>query len=506
MARTKESDCCSTLQTALLCIIFPPIIFAVYFIFVAFWLVFTITGIGPVVQVLLNGKDRECTNLDHLIENNADLMRITVPANVHSCSKGKSYTIVARFTEPPLSAETKRNAHPVCIPNGLGATMVTISILHEELVGRGFTVLSFDRMGVGFSDENASGESPSAEDVVKEMHFVMQAVAPTARWILIGPSMGSIVGQCYVAEHPEAVVGFLNMDGFPYPFAQFRSRFEMAAKLYKIYPWIVWTGILRPFIALAFRNPKLRWVVSRAFDMDIVTAQLNDARFFSNIGLEMVTMMNCADFASSAWGLYGIGRVVRAAVEGGRGASTAATEARELLAVLAGAAPDESIEVDAMTPGKERRIPTDFVSESEVQVEWCSAEQVQEALKKLIAFQSQNSYPGAAVAESNELHKGLIDGAVADGNGGNLPNIWKQIIVRVMSGRSHDFGSAVANSFYTDDMKDYAAIEHALHALLAKDGSRIVYPHLSHMQMFAQCEEIVKFTIEIADALGAEEA
>jgi pimeloyl-ACP methyl ester carboxylesterase len=510
MARQTETPCCISLLNAVLILIFAPIFLALYLVFIAFWLVFTLTGIGPVLQILFNNKDCACTNLDHLIEKNGDIMRITVPGDVHSCSQGKPYTLVARFTEPAPTAEVKRGAHPVCIPNGLGATMVTISILHEELVRRGFTVLSFDRLGVGFSDANTSCQSPTAEDVVKEMHFVMQTVltasnAAATRWVLIGPSMGSIVGQCYAAEHPDSVAGFLNMDGLPYPFVQFRSRFEMAAKLYKIYPYIIWTGILRPFIALAFRNPKLRWVVSGAFNMDVVTAQLNDARFFSNIGLEMITMMHCAAFAAAAWGPLSIVPVIEAK-EGGAGAVPA--EAGELLSVLAGAPPDESIEVDEMTPGKERRLPTDFVSQSEVAEEWRDASAVQEAVQKVRTYESSQGQSGAAVAatETNELHKGLIEGSSVGGSSGRLAQIWKQLVVRVMSGRSHDYGNPIANSFYTDSMKDYAAIEHAMHALLAKNGSRTVYPHLSHMQMFSQCQEIVKYTIEIADALANEKA
>lgn len=532
MARKKEISGCkkllTTLITILLVLILGPIGLVFYFVFIVCWLVFTLTGIGPVLHALCDRKDREVTNLDHLIEKNSDLMRIPVPGHVHSCSKGKPYTVVARFTEPRLASSSesvssevlKRNRYPVCIPNGLGATMVTISILHEELVRRGFTVLSFDRMGVGFSDPNTSGTSPSAEDVVKEMHFIMKAVAPTAQWMIIGPSMGSIVGQCYAAEHPEDVVGFLNMDGLPYPFVHFKSRFEMAAQLYKIYPYIIWTGILRPFIALAFRNPKLRWVVSSAFNMDVVTAQINDARFFSNIGLEMITMMDCAGFASNAWGSMGILPVIKAAEgegkeSGGGGTSTegditAALQAKELLMVLAGAPPDESIEVDAMTVGKEQRLPTEFISESEVAEDWRDVEAVKDAMQKIQTYGDAAEKENVAAArvgstETNELHKELLEGGtLISPTTGKLPDIWKQLVVRVMSGRSHDYGNALANSFYTDEMKDYAAIEHAMHALLAKNGSRTVYPHLSHMHMFAQRDEIVRYAIEINDSLVTE--
>lgn len=125
-----------------------------------------------------------------------------------------------RFTTPNESSGVKQR-YPICIPNGLGATLVTISVLHEALVDRGYTVLSYDRLGVGFSDPNPTSKPPTAADVVAEMRHAMLSVLPAdTEWVLIGPSMGSIVGQCFVASYPQAVVGFLNMDGLPYPFSK----------------------------------------------------------------------------------------------------------------------------------------------------------------------------------------------------------------------------------------------------------------------------------------------
>jgi hypothetical protein len=49
-----------------------------------------------------------------------------------------------------------------------------------------------------------------------------------------------------------------------------------------------------------------------------------------------------------------------------------------------------------------------------------------------------------------------------------------------MSARSHDFGHPMINSFYTPEMRNLAAAEHAVHALLAADGARLVYPRISH--------------------------
>ena len=131
---------------------------------------------------------------------------------------GDSYSVAVRFTIPNHPNPKK---YPICIPNGLGATMVTISILHEKLVNEGYSVLSYDRLGVGFSDKNETNIIPTAEDVIDEMNYIMNSLLPNeSQWILIGPSMGSIVAQCYMAIYPEKVKGFVNVDGLPYPFSK----------------------------------------------------------------------------------------------------------------------------------------------------------------------------------------------------------------------------------------------------------------------------------------------
>eukprot|EP01031_Cornospumella_fuschlensis_P012085 gene12085-14777_t len=174
--------------------------------------------------------------------------------------------------------------------------------MQERLVELGFTVLSFDRFGVGFSDANTSGQAPTAVDVIREMDYVMSHFQPShTKWILLGPSMGSIVAQCYIANYPDKVVGFLNMDGLPYPFIKFHNSFMWAAFIYRVYASIIWTGILRPFIGMALRsNDKM--FKCKKFPLDIAIAQMNQARFFANVGIEMWTMMDCCEMAEIAWG------------------------------------------------------------------------------------------------------------------------------------------------------------------------------------------------------------
>lgn len=101
-----------------------------------------------------------------------------------------------------------------------------------------------------------------------------------------------------------------------------------------------------------------------------------------------------------------------------------------------------------------------------------------------------------------------------------LGEIWSKLVVRVMSARNHDFGNAVANSFYSQSvsqppaktalplltvrcvqMRDYAAAEHAKHTLLARNGARTIYPKLTHAVIFSKTDDIVRNIQEIAFAL-----
>lgn len=50
-------------------------------------------------------------------------------------------------------------------------------------------------------------------------------------------------------------------------------------------------------------------------------------------------------------------------------------------------------------------------------------------------------------------------------------------------------------------MKSLAAAEHAVHALLAFDGKRSVYPKIAHTAMFSKTEDIVRNIQEIAMVL-----
>ena len=145
-----------------------PIGLVGFVVFETVLLTFTLTGIGPLIQYCCNRRDAFTLDRDKIVGGSTDMQIITIPGSLHGSTRGRPYQLTLRFTKPSGGEPSKYP--PICIPNGLGATLVTISILHEKLVKAGFAVLSFDRLGVGFTDDNPSRRPPSVQDVVREVN------------------------------------------------------------------------------------------------------------------------------------------------------------------------------------------------------------------------------------------------------------------------------------------------------------------------------------------------
>ena len=257
-----------------------PLYLGVLFAFLGVWFALTITLIGPGLHWVLNRQDAALLG---------SCVEPALEATVQLVDVGGT-KLAVRWS--PVKGTT---LPPVCIPNGLGATLVTISRLHEVLVSLGFSTLSYDRAGVGMSGpRTGKGNHAGAEEVVADMAAVLNHVSNSeTKWILVGPSMGSIVAQAFIAAHPTRVCGFVNMDGFPFPFAAKRNRFEWSAVVYRAYAAIVWTGALRPFLFAA--RGHFKPFASKAFSTEVVRAQMNQRVFFSSLAAEMLTMMDLAD-------------------------------------------------------------------------------------------------------------------------------------------------------------------------------------------------------------------
>jgi pimeloyl-ACP methyl ester carboxylesterase len=55
--------------------------------------------------------------------------------------------------------------------------------MYDTLSREGYTILMFDRYGVGFSDQNILQIPPTVNDFVDEMELIMSSVLPIhTRW------------------------------------------------------------------------------------------------------------------------------------------------------------------------------------------------------------------------------------------------------------------------------------------------------------------------------------
>lgn len=122
---------------------------------------------------------------------------------------------------------------------------------------------------------------------------------------------------------------------------------------------------------------------------------------------------------------------------------------------LVRAPPDESIEftkptgisssastclASTVTSSGEQRTLTTARSPSEAGDCWSSADEVRQALAHL------------RTSAATEVSTHEINGVNCGKNGSTLADIWSGLVVRVMSARSHDFGNALANSFYNQEV------------------------------------------------------
>jgi pimeloyl-ACP methyl ester carboxylesterase len=451
-----------------------PIYIAFLFVFLGLWLSLTVSGIGPLLQWLRTRVDRRI--LATVVDDGSaaaaggkprPVFLLQVPANPLSPSPSTTTRgLAVRWTPNPTSP-----LPPVAIPNGLGATLISISTLHERLAALGFPVLTYDRAGVGLSDPLPDGVHHfDAAATVADMHALLTDathIGPTlspsqkaSGWILVGPSMGSIVAQAYMAVHPTAVCGFLNLDGFPFPFAHERPLFSKAALVYRVYAAIIWTGALRPFLFGASATAFFRRIVSATFPAPVVLAQMNQRNFYLSLAAEMITMMDCADAARAAWGPgYDLQLLDSATLR-------PLTNARP---ALNGDQPDGAA-AKGFVP-----LPR---SKWEHGDDWAAEEETSAVLARL-----------AKVA------------AAAPGGPAPLPALFaSRLVVRAMSGRNYNFPGG--KHFYKDRMKDWAAAEHTLHARLARDGRRTAFPSRHHGNIFfGTIEYAAQLVQEIAEGV-----
>ena len=474
---------CASLRAVLISVMFFP--FKVVFGLLGFvlFLVFTITGIGPLIECCKASRDRQLLDRNKVLQDHPEMFLLTIPAKINKASNDKPYKVMVRLTK-----STQSTALPaIVMPGGLAANLTAMARLQDELTRNGFTVLAFDRLGVGYSDPNEANLSPSARDVAFELDYVMRhcGVDEKQSWIQIGGSMGSNVAAAFVCLFPGRLVGFLNLDGLPPGFVQVNPEkfLRDGPKVVQVSS-ILCTGIMRFFMSVIMGKMITQGSKSKSFTDEEVLALVLQPQQWQNTALEYATLMSCCDLENAAWGNQ----------------ATTSYDNRTMY-LMATLAPAQSVVLDEIA-GVPRSI-TDERSASELGDTYTSKDSKDfracwaQLQGRALSVPSQIDTKATTVLwPSPPKHPvGNLVGGVEPGDiVYPLAPEFAKMVVRVMTARSY----VGLEDNYPQIGRNHSMARSSLHALAAKDGANLVYPKLSHMHLWQQTGEIVRVCKEIA--------
>lgn len=108
-------------------------------------------------------------------------------------------------------------------------------------------VCAYDRAGVGWSDTGAVPRD--AQQMVRELHTLLQNAAIAPPYVLVGHSFGGLVTHVYAAQYPTAVDGLVWLDvEHPEQWTRTpegRAQYQQILRLSRIGPWLARIGLVR---------------------------------------------------------------------------------------------------------------------------------------------------------------------------------------------------------------------------------------------------------------------
>jgi pimeloyl-ACP methyl ester carboxylesterase len=97
----------------------------------------------------------------------------------------------------------------VVLKAGAGAPSVASAWI-QPLVAQRYTVVSYDRAGLGWSDP--AGHGTTAAAVVEDLHSALRARGLSGPYILVGYSLGAHYVRAFAATHADEVNGVVLVD------------------------------------------------------------------------------------------------------------------------------------------------------------------------------------------------------------------------------------------------------------------------------------------------------
>jgi pimeloyl-ACP methyl ester carboxylesterase len=110
----------------------------------------------------------------------------------------------------------------IILEGGLGGTSLDWSLVQPELAKR-TQVCSYDRAGLGWSEPNPDNLPRTSQQIVQELHTLLETTGITGPYILAGLSAGGMHVQVFANQYPEETLGLVLVDPTP---AQLMSGFS----------------------------------------------------------------------------------------------------------------------------------------------------------------------------------------------------------------------------------------------------------------------------------------
>lgn len=93
---------------------------------------------------------------------------------------------------------------------GMGSDSATWSPVHDQLAGITRTC-SYDRTGRGRSDGGSAGD---LEGISGDLSALLAAAGEAPPYVVVGHSLGTVLGRVHASRNPDDVVGLVLVDGF----------------------------------------------------------------------------------------------------------------------------------------------------------------------------------------------------------------------------------------------------------------------------------------------------
>jgi pimeloyl-ACP methyl ester carboxylesterase len=219
--------------------------------------------------------------------------------------QGKSVSLGAAFDNLTLSIDCRGQGSPkVILDSGLGVPAVGWNPVQTE-VAKFTRVCSYDRAGYGWS--GATSLPRTSNEIVKELHALLEAANEKGPYILVGHSFGGYNVRVYYGQYPNDVAGIVLVDAShedqnermpPAIQAFMKKSVEQLKRQQMLAPLLIRFGVAR----FSQRNQGEAPGVSKEFGQEMLYLQLQP-KFIDASASEMASFAESANEVRAAGNL-----------------------------------------------------------------------------------------------------------------------------------------------------------------------------------------------------------